>query len=382
MNHRRRFLNTMSYKSVDRSPLYDFNYWDETIPQWHRQGMSDEVTRANAHTYLGLDASLDGGDMPYWYTGINNNLYPGFEPELIEDRGQTVITRDHTGVIVERGKHESLSIPTHVGHTLVDRASWIRHYKPKLDPDTPGRLPSDLDRRVPIWADNQRDHPVFNDVGSLYGKIRNWMGLENLAMVPYDEPVWFEEMVTTLADLQIGLLEKVFAAGAKIDACFFWEDMCYNAGPMLSPKHFKRYLVPQYRRITDLIRLHGCDVIGVDCDGLIDHLLPLWLEAGVNCMFPLEIGTWGADPVKYRKLYGQELLMMGGFNKRILATTPSQITDEIDRLAPLVEEGGYIAFCDHRVPPDVPLANYIHYCQEARRVWGKGVSLPPMPVEH
>lgn len=95
-------------------------------------------------------------------------------------------------------------------------------------------------------------------------------------------------------------------------------------------------------------------------------------------MFPVEIGTWGADPVRYRKEYGKDLLMMGGFDKHILALGKAEIADEVERLTPLVEEGGYIPFCDHRVPPDVSLDNYLHYLTLARKHWGKGVNLKPM----
>jgi uroporphyrinogen decarboxylase len=204
------------------------------------------------------------------------------------------------------------------------------------------------------------------------------MGLENIALVVYDDPAWFEEMVTTLADLSVALLEKQFATGAQFDACWMWEDMCYKAGPLLSPEHFKRYLVPQYQRLTSLCRKHGCDVVWVDCDGKIDDLLPLWLAGGVNCMFPIEIGTWGADPVKLRKQYGKELLLMGGFDKHILAKGQRDIEREIHRLTPLVEEGGFIPMPDHRVPPDVPYQHYVCYCETARKVWGQGVNLKPM----
>src|SRR5690606_31320416 len=121
---------------------------------------------------------------------------------------------------------------------------------------------------------------------------RNWMGVENATMTVYDDPAWFAEMVETVADLQVAMLNKAFATGATFDGCGMWEDMCYNAGPLLSPRHFKEFLSPHLRRITDLLHQHGVDVIWTDCDGKIDDLLPLWLEAGVNCMFPLEIGTW------------------------------------------------------------------------------------------
>jgi uroporphyrinogen decarboxylase len=174
------------------------------------------------------------------------------------------------------------------------------------------------------------------------------------------------------------VLERVLAAGVKFDGASMWEDMAYNAGPLLSPTHFERYLVPQYQRITSLLRRYGVDVIWVDCDGLIDSLIPLWLKAGVNCMFPIEVGTWNADPVKLRAQYGKDLLMMGGMDKHLLQHGPAAIEREIRRLTPLVESGGYIPMPDHRVPPDVPLENYLFYCQKIREIWGRGVNLPPI----
>ncbi len=75
-----------------------------------------------------------------------------------------------------------------------------------------------------------------------------------------------------------------------------------------------------------------------------------------------------------RAQYGRELRIAGGFDKHILAQTTDDIAREIDRLAPMVEEGGFIPFCDHRVPPDVPLANYMFYVERAKEVWGKGAA--------
>ena len=62
---------------------------------------------------------------------------------------------------------------------------------------------------------------------------------------------------------------------------------------------------------------------------------------------------------------------------------PKAIPAEVERLEPLVEEGGFIPLGDHRVPADVPLANYIHYVKEAKRVWGKNLpNLRPMGFSH
>ena len=373
MNDRQRFSATMHYQSRDRAPICDFGFWPETIDLWHAQGLPAWVTGGHDITFtdrfFGMDAGGGG-------VSAEVGLYPAFEEKIVEDRGDHEVVMQGDGTTVLRKKHLG-SIPIHLGHTLTDRTSWEKHFKWRLDPNTPGRLP-DLDKARKVWNDPDYDRPMQVWCGSLYGWLRNWMGMENLSYAVHDDPAWFEEMVVTLGDLTVAVLTRLFAAGARCDVGCFWEDMCFNAGPLLSPTHFKRCLVPQYQRITALLRAHGCDVVWLDCDGCIDQLLPLWLDAGVNCMFPVEVGTWGADPVKYRKQYGKELLMMGGFDKHILAKGPRAIEAEVRRLAPLVEEGGYIGFADHRVPPDVSLENYMFYMRTVREIWGKGINLKPL----
>jgi uroporphyrinogen decarboxylase len=377
MNDRERFRATMHYQPRDRSPILDFGYWPETLVVWHDQGLPKDISEEGGryfHGFFGTDFPIRRAPS---LTGIQEGLVPRFEEVVLEDRGDHEVVQQEDGVRVLRRKFMS-SIPKPLAHLLVDRVSWRRHYKPRLDPDHPDRYPQDWEERVKIWTDSDRDYPLVLPGGSLYGWLRNWMGLEELSYVVYDDPALFEEMVTCVADCIYGTLERVLQTGGQFDACAMWEDMCYNAGPLLSPWHFKQYLVPHYRRITDLLHRHGVDVIWVDCDGQIELLIPLWLEAGVNCMFPIEVGTWGADPVRYRREYGQDLLMMGGFDKRILAGPKEGIEAEVRRLMPLVEPGGFIGFCDHLVPPDVPLDNYMYYLETVREVWGKGVDLKPM----
>jgi uroporphyrinogen decarboxylase len=304
-------------------------------------------------------------------------LLPSFEWKVLEDRGDHELAQQGDGVVVLRKKYMG-SIPHHHSHLLVDRESWRKHYKPRLDPSNPARYPQDWAAALAEWQDPNRTHVSVAWGGSLYGWLRDWMGMENISMVVYDDPAWFGEMVETLGDCTFTVLSEALRRGARFEGCSMWEDMCYSGGPLLSPQHFKEYLVPQYRRITDLLRRHGCDVIWVDCDGKIDDLLPLWLEAGVNCMFPIEIGTWGADPIAYRRQYGRDLLIMGGFDKHVLAQDRRAIEREVHRLTPLVEEGGFIGFADHRVPPDVPYENYLHYLRTVRKAWGKGVNLKPL----
>jgi uroporphyrinogen decarboxylase len=375
MNTRERFFATMHYQPRDRAPIADFGFWEETIPIWHEQGLPKDVffsyDWSNTVDFFGMDFGVDSIGI-----GVESGLCLAFEERIMEDFGNCIILQQSDGVIVERDRFMS-SIPRPIAHTLTDRKSWKKYFAPRLNPETPERFPFDWDERVQRWKDPGRDQILALPGGSLYGWLRNWMGLEKLSLTVFDDPAFFDEMITTVADCIVAVLEKVFASGVEFDACGMWEDMAYNAGPLLSPKHFRKYMLPHYRRITDLCHRHGVDVIWVDCDGKIDLLLPLWLEAGVNCMFPIEVGTWGADPIKFRSTYGKDVLMMGGFDKHILAQSEEAIEREILRLAPLVEEGAFIGFCDHRVPPDVPYQNYLFYLEKVREIWGKGINLKP-----
>jgi len=368
MNARERFNAVMHYQDRDRCPIMDFGFWEETPVVWREQGYPAD---ANSDVFFGMD--------PQWTQApVNASLCPPFEYKVIEDRGDTLLVIDGNGVTMEGSKFLG-SIPKHIGHSLVGRDSWEELFLPRLNGFDEARRPSNWQDKLAEFLRPDREYPLGIDAGSLYGWLRNWMGMENLSMLVYDDPGLFEGMVETIADCIIESIRPWLDAGVKFDYAMIWEDMCYCSGPLLSPRVFKQVLVPQYKRITGLLRAHGCDVVVVDCDGEIDKLIPHWLEGGVNCMFPIEVGTWNGDPVRFRKEYGRDLIMMGGVGKRILASSPAEISREVDRLSDLVDEGGYIPTPDHRVPPDVSLANYAHYLREARCAWGKNLgNLRPM----
>lgn len=372
MNPRERYSAVMHYQPRDRCPIMDFGFWDETLPIWQEQGYP-----------AGVDPDLFFGMDPQWrMCGCIMGLWPPFPALQLVDEGETEIVQQADGVIVQRGKFLG-SIPRHLRHTLVDRDSWNAFYKPRLRADDPLRLPSGpaWEMQLAEWTRPDRDYPLFIEAGSLYGVARNWFGLERISEIMYDDRPLFEEIVETLADVVITVLEHVLGAGVCPEAASMWEDMAYSGGPLMSPKLFKQILVPHYKRITATLNKYGVDIVFLDCDGNIELLAPLWLEAGVNTMFPIEVGKWKADPVEFRRRYGKAMRLMGGFDKHILMQGKDVIAREIERLAPLVEEGGYIPTPDHRVPPDVAFEDYLFYVKEAKRVWGKGLdNLKPTGV--
>jgi uroporphyrinogen decarboxylase len=201
---------------------------------------------------------------------------------------------------------------------------------------------------------------------SLFGFVRELMGPERALLAFYDDPHLVHDMMETSTQVILGLLPRVLAE-APITAIFFWEDMCYRGGPLISPDMFRTFMLPRYRRITDLARRYGVDTCFVDSDGDVSQLIPLWIEAGIQGVYPMEVAA-GMDVVALRQQYGRNLLMTGGIDKRALTQGAAAIDAELERVVPLALEGGYIPHIDHAIPHDVPYEAFAYY-------WTKKIAL-------
>ena len=130
--------------------------------------------------------------------------------------------------------------------------------------------------------------------------------------------------------------------------------------------------MPHYRKITDLLRKHGVDIILVDSDGNTEELIPLWIESGLTGHYPLEV-TAGMDAVKLRKEFGKDFILIGNIDKRALIRGKEAIDEELHAKVPwLISQGGYFPAVDHFTPPEVSFENYMYYLDTLRRLATKG----------
>lgn len=361
MSVREKFRSTLQFQEPRRVPNAEFGYWPETIKAWYGQGLPESVRDdSEAERHLGLE----GLDTVSWLP-ISNGLWPGFKSKVLEDRLESQIVQDHEGNICEKPKDLG-SIPRYIRYGLETREDWERYKNEQLDWTREDRI-GDVAKAA--REAHEAGMPVRFDAGSLYGWLRNWMGVERLSIAVMEEPEWVEEMMEHLTQMTLYLIEKALG-GIEADLAWWWEDMCYNHGPLMSPKLFERLMVPRYQRITAELRRRGVDINVLDCDGRIYELVPGWLRGGINCMFPVEAVS--TDPIELRRLHGRDLRMIGGVNKRVLAAGREAIDREIGRLRPVVEEGGFIPTVDHRVPPDVPYSEYLYYLDKKREVLAGG----------
>jgi uroporphyrinogen decarboxylase len=348
----------MHFEGVDRIPNYEFGYWDETLPTWHKEGLPSDIDdEAKAYAHFGIETTD--------YLTANGWICPAFEYQVLEENDDQKIIIDGDGVRCLVKKKGGSSIPHFLEFPIKTRADWLE-VKKRFDPDHPDRVPANLE--VEVERVRASDKPVGIWCGSLLGKLRDLMGFENIAMALAEEPGWMHEMIEHMTEFHIAVMKKTLGK-VQYDYANGWEDIAFNNGPLLSPKMFREFLFPRYQRIAGLLHQHGIDIIYTDCDGNITPIVDQWIEAGYTCMFPVEVHG-GTDPVALRKKYGKSIRFLGGVDKTKLRKTRREILDEMKRIEPLIHEGGFIPHVDHRCPPDVSLDNYRYYLEIKRKMCG------------
>ena len=374
MNHRERVKAVMHYETYDRLPCVAFGYWSETVDKWADEG---HIARETAELYkkTGDNGPADREIMDQlgfdfsWQSCVSgrNALFPAFERKVlrVEADGSQVI-QDGNGHLV-RIKPGLDSIPGELGTLLTGHEAWEKEYLPRLQYS---------DERIPraefekLRDESQtREYPLWLHCGSLYGTIRDMLGVVELSYLQVDDEDLYVEIINTMADLALKVAEETLKIGIPFDGAHFWEDICFKNGPLVNPEVFAEYVGPHYRRFADLLAKYGIDQISLDCDGCIDKLVPIWLENGVNTMFPIEVGTWNASIAPWREKYGRALKGVGGMDKRVFARDKAAVEAEIERLKPLVDLGGYIPCPDHRIPPDAKFELVAYYCELYRKAF-------------
>ncbi|MGI6706517.1 MAG: hypothetical protein ACOX6S_09840, partial [Clostridia bacterium] len=96
---------------------------------------------------------------------------------------------------------------------------------------------------------------------------------------------------------------------------------------------------------------HDIAIFSLDTDGDCTELIPLFLESGINLIYPFEVAA-GCDIVAIRKQY-PNLAIMGGIDKREIAKGKEAIDRELERVRELFAYSGYFPALDHLIHPEI-----------------------------
>ncbi len=357
MTSRERIIRYMNGEKTDRIPfIIRWEPWDQTIERWKAEGMKNEDDWY----------SLFDFDPFYVEAGLNFGICPPFEREILEDEGDTVVFRDEQGTI-KRDSKSDMTMPQFLEYPVKDRKSWEEH-KWRFDPETPERFPADWQRKAKELTEAEALVLVGTYPYGFYGGVRTMMGAEASLVACALEPELIDDINAHFCNLWYRLLERVFEE-IRLDEIAFWEDMAGKQGSLISPGMFRRFLTPNYRKLTELAQKHGVKITSVDSDGLMHELTGLFIEAGITTIYPYEVQAGNDIPCLLKK--HPQLRAMGGIDKRALSKGKDAIDMEIERVSSMVKLGRYIPFIDHLIPSDISWQNYRYFVWRWKELTGK-----------
>ncbi len=364
MNTRERFLAATLFKQPDRVPLNPGGGRKSTRERWHKEGLPENIKNIAEYAYREA-----GGTLPWPEGGpsfhVKERMIPEFEEKVIEKKERSQIVQDWKGNVCEISNDYSIEYLRNAIDFVTRR--WIKcpvesrddweDMKRRYDADDPSRLPENKEELAVQLKD--RTWPVSFHFSGPFWQLREWCGFEGLCVMLHDDPAFVREMIDFWTD-HIARLLKNALRYVTPDEVHLSEDMAYKSFSMISPAMTREFLLPCWKRWGDIVRDAGVPVYSMDSDGFIGELIPIWIEAGMNACDPIEVAA-GNDIIDFRKNFGNRMAFRGGVDKRSIAKGGTAIEDEIKRIVPVIQTGGFVPSCDHGVPADVSWPNFIYY---------------------
>ena len=321
MTARERFLAVLNGKekitcgNLDRLPMIEWApWWGETMSRWENEGFPKRLGYEQSLQYFGLDElhclycaphtpkALSHGaavmNNEEDYECLKKDMYPDWAVEQLLDSAKNIKSRHDNGEVIIR-----------------------------------------------VWLDGFFWFP------------RKLFGIEPHLFAFYDYPELMSRITRDLRDFNMLALTELFKI-MKPDFIGYGEDMSYNHGPMLSKECFDKFMMPHYRVLNDFTHANKVKAL-VDSDGDITVMIPWFLQAGIDGVYPLERQA-NVDIAKIRADY-PEFIMLGGYDKMIMNKGETAIRAEFERILPVMKSGYYIPSVDHQTPPGVSLDEYKIY---------------------
>jgi len=358
MNDRERFKAVAGFETPDYVPIFGFP---------GAPGMSGGCMK-KTHDRLvatGMPAHV-GGNYEHWYArdieswyrywgttgpiGIDFGLAWGAKGLESTRRveGDYVIIEEESGAITRELIDNSItySMPEFVRYAVRDRESW-EFYKERTTP-TESMSREDMEENCRRFDD--RDMPLSIGAGSTYGMLRGLMGTEYASIAICEEPELIHDMIQTAL---AGVREHVFPLIERLkpEIVGMGEDLCYNHGMLLSPKHFNEYCGQYYREVCDCAHANGASVVAIDTDGNAMEFTGVAASCGVNAIYPCEVKA-GNDLFVLREKHPR-FVFIGWLEKETINEgNEDTIEPEVmSKVPPLLEKGGYFPNGDHGIQP-------------------------------
>ena len=135
------------------------------------------------------------------------------------------------------------------------------------------------------------------------------------------------------------------------------DDIAHNAGWLIHPKYFRKYIFPWYKKMATECRNKGVGFVlhsDGDCTDAMDDII----ECGFQGFNPIQPNCM--DIVEVKKRWGKSICLIGNINLDSTLTlgSPQDVRAEVyERIRTIAPGGGYMMASSNSITDYVPLEN-------------------------
>ncbi len=337
-----RVMKAVHLQEPDTVPTFELDIDDRVI-----EALKPGATYEDFIEYMDLDAIC--------YHELKT------DPFEVLDKAKGLV-RDQWGAI-KKYSGVSRTIPMVLEPAIKSKEDLAKYVPP--DPDLPGRFKR-LEETVKRYKGKRAIISVVRPFATIYGSLRNQ---DELLKDMIRDP----ELVESLNEITSSYYKRYTKNLIDVGADIIVEpaDWAFTNGPMVSPKHVARFLIPGFKEVVDY-----CHSRNIPCikhtDGNIWSIFDLIVEAGADGVHPID-PLGGMDLGEAKARYGDRVCIMGNVDcGRLLSWgTKEEVRESVkDCIRKAGKGGGYICMSSNSIHGAVNPDNFAEMIR-AIREYGK-----------
>jgi uroporphyrinogen decarboxylase len=328
-----------------------------------RQGEGDRIPLFEMSIHGGIKATILGRPIKSVQDEIDFWRAAGYDFVSTRAGVRSIVRGYHPLVQAWREAHQELEGTT--GGWATEDKAFIRNRQdftefPWPEPADLGGYPGyeNLDSYLENMA---RALPpgmkLLVQLGYVFMGAWQMMGFENYCLKLADEPDLVRDVTDWLGASQLAVLEVLLQHDC-VGTVWMPDDLCYNSGPVVSPRTYHKYVYPWYIEMVD--RCHSAGIpVGLHSDGDLNRLLPDLVACGFDAIHPFEPPM--NDIVAIKRQWGERIAVAGGIDLKetLCGGAPPDVEAEVRRMAAaLAPGGGWLMGSSNSIPDFVPVENY------------------------
>jgi uroporphyrinogen decarboxylase len=192
-------------------------------------------------------------------------------------------------------------------------------------------------------------------------------GMDNLLMDYVLNPGFAKRLAGVVIDYKKRVLEAAADEGA--DILLTGDDYAHRQAPIMSPAHFREFVLPYLQETVDVAKRKGLPFIK-HTDGNLWPIIDMLVDSGIDCLDPLE-PIAGMDIGEVKKRYGHRIALAGNVDCGELLSrgNPAEVVEAVkETLAKASVGGGHILASSNSIHPAVRPENYRAMVETAKRL--------------